>query len=65
MPPTERLIDCWVVVIGAACFVWGFYGKDLRNTADFPLTQEEREDHRPPSLAARFVYIAFSGAMMA
>lgn len=37
----------------------GFFGKDLTNTADMPISDEELARRGPPTKVSRAVYIGF------
>ena len=52
------------LVLGAACMVWGFFGKDLRNDVEMPMTEEEKADRTPPSRTARALYILFAAGLL-
>jgi hypothetical protein len=51
------------LVFGAACMVWGFFGKDLRNDVEMPMTEEEKTDKTPPSRTTRAFYILFAAGL--
>jgi hypothetical protein len=51
------------LVIGAAVIINGFFGRDLRNDVEMPMTEEERADKTPPTLASRLIYVLFGAAL--
>jgi len=64
MPVNTRLEDATLLVVGLACFVYGFFGRDLRGEVEMPMTDEERADSRPTKLWARVLYILFASCMV-
>jgi hypothetical protein len=54
---SSKLLWAWALVIGAAVIINGFFGRDLRNDVEMPMTEEERADKTPPTLASRFIYV--------
>jgi hypothetical protein len=61
----SRLSSAMCVVLGAACLAWGFFGKDLRNDVEIPMTEGEKADRKPPSRTARAFYILFAVGLLA
>lgn len=61
---SSRILLATLLVGGAAIVVNGFFGRDLRNDVEMPMTEEERADKTPPSKAARVFYILFGGGLV-
>jgi hypothetical protein len=60
---SSRLLWAALLVGGVAIVVNGFFGRDLRNDVEMPMTEEERADKTPPSKTARIFYILFGGGL--
>jgi hypothetical protein len=58
-PMSSRLAWAILLVGGAAVFINGFIGRDLRSDVEMPLTEEEQADETPPSTVARLIAILF------
>lgn len=60
---SEKVVSAILLVVGAAVVINGFFGRDLRNDVEMPMTEEERADKTPPTKGARIVYILFGGGL--
>ena len=56
----SKLQGAMFIVLGLGCMFWGFFGNDLRNDVDIPMTEAERADRTPPTKLSRAIYILFS-----
>jgi len=63
MPLNKPIEDWGMLVFGLVCFIYGFFGRNLRNEVEMPMTEEQRANQTAPTLFARILYIVFAGAM--
>jgi hypothetical protein len=60
---STRVVSAILLVVGAAVVINGFFGRDLRNDVEMPMTAEERADKTPPTKVTRVFYILFGGGL--
>jgi hypothetical protein len=60
---SARFLDAWLLIIGGAGLVAGFFARDLRNDVEMPMTDEELANKTPPTKLARTIYTLFCGGL--